>query len=137
MEKKSGIGKFIFGAAIGAAAGILLAPKSGKETREDLKKAIDDAIAKIKNIDVKEVKENFTNKIEEIKKEVSELDKEKVVAIAKEKANDIKDKLDDLVEEAKEKATPVIQKSVEDLRSKTISVLKDTIKKLEANNKKK
>lgn len=33
----------LLGAAIGAASGLLLAPKSGKETREDLKKQADKA----------------------------------------------------------------------------------------------
>ena len=36
--KKGGFGKFVCGAAIGAGLGLLFAPKSGKETREDLKK---------------------------------------------------------------------------------------------------
>ena len=36
--KKSGIGKFIAGAAVGAGLGILFAPKTGKETRAVLKK---------------------------------------------------------------------------------------------------
>ncbi len=44
MSKKS---KFAVGAAIGAivgvAAGILTAPKSGKETRDDIKKKTDEA----------------------------------------------------------------------------------------------
>ncbi|MDR1969946.1 MAG: YtxH domain-containing protein [Candidatus Nomurabacteria bacterium] len=45
-KNKSGGGKFVLGAAIGAAigaiAGILAAPKSGKETREDIKKKAGD-----------------------------------------------------------------------------------------------
>ena len=36
MEKKSGFGKFLAGAAIGAGLGVLFAPKSGKETRKDI-----------------------------------------------------------------------------------------------------
>ena len=38
MSKKSGLGKFLLGAGIGVGLGILFAPKSGKETRADLKK---------------------------------------------------------------------------------------------------
>ncbi len=132
MEKKNnGIGKFIAGAAVGVGLGMLFAPKSGAETRKELKEKIEEIINKVKEIDVKEVRDSFLAKIDEIKKELADLDKEKVAAIAKEKATSIKKKMDDLVEEAKEKATPVIQKTVEELRTKTIQVLKDTVNKLE------
>ena len=48
-EKKSnGVGKFIAGAAVGATLGILFAPKSGKETRQDLKRLFDDFMKKVK-----------------------------------------------------------------------------------------
>ena len=36
-ERKSGFGKFLLGAGIGVGLGILFAPKSGKETRQELK----------------------------------------------------------------------------------------------------
>lgn len=136
MEKKrSGLGKFLAGAAIGVGLGILFAPKSGAETRKDLAKKFDELMTKVKEIDIDEVKENFTKKIDDIKKELADLDKEKVAAIAKEKAAQIKTKLDDLYEEAKEKATPVIQKSVDELRKKTVIVLKGAVDKLEAAEK--
>ena len=35
-NKKSGFGKFLAGAALGAGLGILFAPKSGKDTRKEL-----------------------------------------------------------------------------------------------------
>lgn len=131
-KKKSGLGKFIAGAAVGVGLGVLFAPKSGAETRKELKQKFDEIVKKVKEIDMVEVKNSFLNKIEDIKRELSELDKEKVVSIAKEKAELIKNKLDALAKEAKEKATPVIQKAVDDLRLKTIDVLKDTVAKLEA-----
>ena len=34
-EKKSGFGKFLVGLGVGAGIGMLFAPKSGKETREE------------------------------------------------------------------------------------------------------
>ena len=130
-RKNKGFGKFLAGAALGVGLGVLFAPKSGAETRKELKQKFDEMVKKVKEIDLDEVRESFLNKIEEIKQELADLDKEKVVSIAKERAEAIKNKLDDLVKEAKAKATPVVQKTVEDLRLKTIDVLKDTIKKLE------
>ena len=38
MSKKSGLGKFIAGAAIGAGLGLLFAPDSGEKTRKVLKR---------------------------------------------------------------------------------------------------
>ena len=131
MSKDNGLGKFIAGAAIGAAAGILLAPKSGEETRKDLKKKFDELVNNIKGIEPSDVKEYFEKQVENIKKEIKEFDKEKAVKAAKEKANKIKKDLDKLLKEAKEKATPVIQGSVSKLRTNTIKVLKNTVEKLE------
>ena len=63
MSKKSGLGKFLVGLGIGAGLGILLAPKSGKETRRELKEKLDELVKKVKDIDVNEVKDEFMNKI--------------------------------------------------------------------------
>lgn len=131
MSKDNGLGKFIAGVAIGAAAGILLAPKSGEETRKDLKKKFDELVNNIKGIEPSDVKEYFEKQVENIKKEIKEFDKEKAIKVAKEKANKIKKDLDKLLKEAKEKATPVIQESVSKLRTNTIKVLKNTVEKLE------
>ena len=46
MKKKT-VATLVGGIAAGAALGVLLAPKSGKETRDDLKKAFDDFHQKI------------------------------------------------------------------------------------------
>ena len=131
MSKDNGLGKFIAGVAIGAAAGILLAPKSGEETRKDLKKKFDELVNNIKGIEPSDVKEYFEKQVENIKKEIKEFDKEKAVKAAKEKANKIKKDLDKLLKDSKEKATPVIQGSVSKLRTNTIKVLKNTVEKLE------
>ena len=56
-KKKSGIGKFVAGAAIGAGLGILFAPKKGSETRRELKEKMDELLNKAKDIDMDEVKE--------------------------------------------------------------------------------
>ena len=47
-SRMRGQGLFV-GVLAGAAAGILLAPKSGKQTREDLKQAFDDTVETVKD----------------------------------------------------------------------------------------
>ena len=130
-NKKSGLGKFLAGVGIGAGLGLLFAPKSGEETRKDLKKKMDEFVATLKDIDVNEIKDEFLNKVEEIKKELEDLDREKVAKIAQEKAEALKQKATELVELAKEKGTPVLEGVANDLREKAIAVTKDVLKKLE------
>lgn len=135
-EKKSGLGKFLAGAAIGAGIGILFAPRKGSETRAALKAKINDLVAQIKNIDMEEVKEEFSRKVEEIKEGLADLDKEKVLEIAKEKATQLKEKAQELVDLAIDKGTPMLRDAAEEVRLKAIDVTKDVLKKLEKGEKK-
>ena len=91
---------------------------------------------KAKEIDMDDVKETISVKIDEIKAEISDLDREKVLKIAKEKANDIKDKCGELVEYAKDKGTPVLEKVANEVREKAIDAVKEVLEKLEAADKK-
>lgn len=131
MSKKSGLGKFVLGAAIGAGIGMLFAPKKGSESREILKKKIEELVNQIKNIDVDDVKAEFDKKVNEIKMELVDLDKEKVLEIAKEKGEDLKAKAQELVELAKEKGTPILKDTAKDVLENVIKVSKETIKKLD------
>ena len=47
MDKKDFAARIAAGAILGALAGILLAPKAGKETREDLQEFVEDAKQKL------------------------------------------------------------------------------------------
>lgn len=136
-KEKKGLGKLFAGVAIGSALGVLFAPKKGKDTRADLKNKLDDMLAKVKNMDAKEVKENIEAKIEEIKEELEDLDKEKVIAIASKKAKQIQKKTEELVDYAIEKGTPVLEKAATNIRNKAIDVTKDILNKLENADKKK
>lgn len=136
VKKKSGAGKFILGALIGAGLGVLFAPKAGSETRKELKDKMTELLNKAKEIDLDEVKENIAFKVEEIREELSDLDKEKVLKIAKQKGNALKKKCGELVELAKEKGTPVLENAANEVREKTIDAIKEILEKLEESDKK-
>ena len=134
-NKKSGFGKFLAGAAIGAGLGILFAPKKGSETRAILKEKLDDLMIQIKKIDVEEIKEEFEDRIQEIKEELADLDNEKVLELAKEKAVQLKNKAQELVDLAIDKGTPILRDMAEDVKVKTLEVSKQVVKKLETKEK--
>lgn len=130
-KKNGGIFKFLTGALVGVGAGMLLAPKKGEELRKDLKKKLCELTDKAKEIDVKEVADEFSKKISDLKEEIEDLDKEKVISIAKKKGEDLKVKANELLELAKEKGTPVVEKAAAEVREKAIQVTKEVLKKLE------
>ena len=136
MSKKSGLGKFLLGAGIGVGLGTLFAPKSGKETRADLKKKMDNLLEKVKNIDVEEVKQTIEEKVREIKEDLKNLDKETVAAKIKEQAKKIRKKADELVTYAVEKGTPVIEAAAREVKESTIKALEAITDKLKDEPKK-
>ena len=134
MSKK-GIGKFVLGASLGAALSLLFAPKEGKALRKDIKCKFDEFMGNVDKLTVKEVKDEFNDKVEEIKKEIEDLDKEKVLKIAKTKSESIKEKADNLVNLAKEKGNAILEKSATEVRENAISVTKKVLDKLESAEK--
>ena len=131
-EKKNGLGKFLAGAAIGAGLGLLFAPKKGSELRKDLKNKLDEIVGNAKEIKVEEVKNEFFQKVDEVKKGLEDLDKEKVLKIAKKKGEELKEKSEELLALAKEKGTPVLEKVANEVRDKAILVVKEVLEKLES-----
>ncbi len=69
MDKKT-VGAFVAGTLIGVGAGIMLAPKSGKETRKDIVKGAKKIGKKAKDMDLEEVKEMMFDKVESTKKAI-------------------------------------------------------------------
>lgn len=134
MSKK---GKFLLGAGVGLGLGLLFAPKSGKETREDLANKTKELIEKAKEVDVEEVKNTIIIKTKELEQTLKDLDKETAVNIIKDKAQEAKIKAQELVDIAVEKGTPVLEKAAKDVKSKTAVVLKDVATKLETEPEKK
>ena len=59
---------FLTGALVGAGLGILLAPKEGSETRNELKKSFKELVDTIKNIDIEQTKAILIEKVENLKK---------------------------------------------------------------------
>lgn len=119
------------GVAVGAALGVLFAPKSGAETRKELKAKLDELESKAAELDMDDVKNYIEKSIKKIQKELSDLDGEKVEKIAKKKAKEIQNSVSDLVAYAKEKGTPILEEAVEEVRKKAIAVTKTVLDKLE------
>ena len=128
MSKKR---NFLLGAGLGLGLGILFAPKSGKETRQDLSKMINDLYEKAKEIDVEEVKNAIIVKTKELETMIKDLDKETAKQLIIDKSNDVKIKAQELVDLAIEKGTPIVEKTAKEVKSKTAELLKNTADKLE------
>ena len=135
MSKK-GLGKFIAGVSVGTCLGILIAPKSGKETRKELREKGSELVDNIKNLDAKEIKEKLNQKLKEIKKELENLDKETALEAIKTGANNLMKKCDELIDGDKEACAPVIENAAKEVREKTITLLKGALDKLEKNEPK-
>lgn len=135
-KNKSGMGKFVLGAAIGAGLGILFAPEKGEVTRQRLQKKLDKMLNKAREIDINDIRLELEEKIEEIKFELEDLDKEKVLKIAKEKGKKLLDKCEELIDCAVEKGTPILEDAAIEVREQTSKVIKDVLTKLENKDEK-
>ena len=128
--KKSKLGALVAGIGIGAAAGLLLAPKSGEETRKDKKKKAKQIGKKVKDIDLNQVKEDLVKEFDKFKNEMKDMDKEKAMKLAKEQGTKLLAKCEDLINMAKEKSAPMIEKTGKDIKKKLSEMLADASEKL-------
>ena len=128
---KRGFGKILAGVGIGLGLGFLFAPKSGEDTRKELKEKLDEMINRVKNMDSNEVKSQIEAKVGAIRTDLENLDKEKVLESAKKKAKEIQEKANELLEYAVEKGTPILEKIATTIKEKTLVVSKEVVKKLE------
>lgn len=132
MSKKSGMGKFILGAGIGAGLALLFAPQEGSKTRKELKDKLAELYEKAKQIDVEDVKADVLQRVEELRMQVKDLDKEKALEIAKSQAKKIEKKANELYEVAKEKGTPVVEKAVSEVKDYALKAAREVVSKLES-----
>lgn len=131
MFKNKCLCNMLTGVAVGTTLGILYAPKSGKETRKELKTMIDDMMQSIKSIDIDEEKEKFENKIKELEEDLMDLDAEEVMDMAKKKIRKIKRKANELIEFAKESGDDILTETANEVKEKAIEVTKSVLEKLE------
>ena len=122
---------FLTGAFVGVGLGILLVPKEGDETRNDLKKSFSLLIDTIKDIDIEETKENLLKKVNEIKKELSQMDAVTIKEVAEEKVDFVKEKCDDLMKLAKEKGAPVVERAAKEVKESASILLHEFLDELE------
>ena len=90
-EKRKATAKVIVtgmsGVTLGAIAGILFAPKSGKETRDDIKEKSEVIVEQVKNKTV-DIKENLTDKAIQSKEDLIEAKKRISEYLNKKKASE-------------------------------------------------
>lgn len=121
---------FFTGALVGAGLGILLAPKEGSETRNNLKKSFSLLVDTIKDIDVEESKAILFNKVTEIKEELSSIHSDLAKETAKEKVEIITEKCNELVSDAREIGAPVVEKVALEVKSGAVHLLEDFLEEL-------
>lgn len=131
MSRGRGLGKLLFGVAVGVGLGFLFAPKEGAKTRAELKVKLGELLEKAKEVDVEEVKNKVLTTVEDLKKELENLDQEKAAELAKKEADKIAEKAEELYKYVVEKGTPVLEKAVEEVKDKAIKMAKEIIEKVE------
>jgi gas vesicle protein len=116
-ETRNGLLGFIAGAAVGAALGVLFAPRSGKETRERIKRTVTDGKDDVDEF-IDEAREQWSrtkgkamDAATMTKEEVSDL-----IRFLFEEGKDLKDRLKDDVEESADDVARKAGKAADNVR---------------------
>lgn len=110
MSKHDGNGAGLAGVVlvaglIGAGAALLLAPKSGKETRADLRWKMDEAKRKARL-----KREDYTDRVQHVADDVSDLAHDKIERV-RSRANDKADQAKEAVKEARDRVEDAARSS--------------------------
>lgn len=130
--KKTNI--FILGSLLGAAASLLLTPKTGKEIQKDLLKKVDELQMRLKDFELSDAKQMFTGALDEVKASINNFDWEASKSELESKFNEIKDKLNDIMGHLDEVKTNIkeeaqtVGENLEDDFTLVIESVKDTVK---------
>lgn len=115
-------GKFLMGLGIGAAAGLLLAPKKGSELREDIKRESLKAYDNLKNMTKEDVEALLGQTIETVKRSVDEFDVDDFKVTTRDKLTDLEKKLEEFAAKVKDSDQYMqVKESVVDLTDKVNS----------------
>lgn len=116
MKKKSVVA---FG--LGIVLGVLLAPKKGSETFEELKEKSNNLYLQAKELDIDTIKD----KIDDIKIEITKLDYERSKELVSQQATVIKDKLSKLIVDLQEnkKIQPALEGAINSTEKAIIDVI--------------
>ena len=128
---------FLSGALLGAGVGILLAPKEGSKTREDLKKSWNELKDTIKNMDFEEAKETLKEKVESIQQNFSDLTPDQSVESIEEKKEIIAETCDEIIKVSQENEIPMVEKTAKKVKEQTEMLAKDIIEEVKEQPEKK
>lgn len=115
-EKVNNVAKIIAGVGVGAALGILFAPKSGKKTREDIANAAKDGLDFVSenvNTAVKVIKDKSAELKEAVVEKYDQISNKNITEVVSENIEKLEEKIEETKEKVKEKAEETKEKAKE------------------------